>query len=290
MEPEDLVIDAGGATGAPEVETPPVETLDLGTTPDGSPINPAWKDFLDVLPSSLHPTVYPVLRKWDSGVQERFQKVQSQYEPYKSVLETGLPAEQITASLQLAQMIASNPRDFYDKMGQRYAEEWGLNKPGDQGQNNDEYSLEEFDGEEGEKPNPLLEQLKKQQELLANVVANDFQARQAREEAEVQRAADDEVEQEIASIKETYGEAVKPAVLKTILSVAVQNGMPLPEAAEFVFKELGVGGPARPTPPSIVTPGGGVPLQNIDPAGMNGKDTRSFVAQVLAQAAQANQS
>src|SRR6478609_6160995 len=108
----DLPVNEGDAP----VDSAPVDTA-TQQQPTGE--NPAWGELLGVLPSSLHQQVKPFLSKWDQGVQERLTKVQSQYDPYKDFV--GTDPEQIRASMKLAELVASDPRGFYDNLGSYYA-------------------------------------------------------------------------------------------------------------------------------------------------------------------------
>jgi hypothetical protein len=69
---------------------------------------------LGVLPSSLHSQVKPVLEKWDKGVQQRFEQVQSQYSPYKSFAEQQVSPNDIEVALGIAQQINADPAKFYE--------------------------------------------------------------------------------------------------------------------------------------------------------------------------------
>lgn len=260
--------------------TDTVSTGEVTSTEQSSGINPAWNDLLNALPSSLHSQAIPHLRKWDEGVQNRFQQVQSQYAPYRDIVEAGTDPGEIMASVQLAQMIANNPREFYDRMGSFYGEQWGLNQS-DQGQESsdaDEYSLDGFE-EDDLANNPLLQKIQEQQNMLATVVAQQYQQQEDAKQAEIQKQADAEVESNIAAITEKYGE-VPPNVLRTIIALAVNSdGNDLMAAADNVFEMIGTKTPA----PTVMSPGGGVPSQTVDPASLDNKGTRNLVMQILAQ-------
>src|SRR5678815_523547 len=74
--------------------------------------NPAWQDILNVLPDSLHSTVKPALEKWDQGVQQRFQTVHSQYEPFKPFLDSGVDPQNINYALAILDKIENDPRSI----------------------------------------------------------------------------------------------------------------------------------------------------------------------------------
>lgn len=77
--------------------------------------HPAHKEILDVLPESLHHLVQPTLEKWDKGVQEQFQKIHSQYDPYKELIENKIAAEDVKNALWLASEIETNPESIVEQ-------------------------------------------------------------------------------------------------------------------------------------------------------------------------------
>lgn len=100
-----------------QVEDAPVEeTEDIEEEDDAQSGNPALSELYDILPKSLHGMIQPVLDKWQSGVDEQFEKIA----PYRKFADSGVNADIIEASLQLASEISSNPRAVYDELAERY--------------------------------------------------------------------------------------------------------------------------------------------------------------------------
>lgn len=278
MSDQPINADVAGAaanTGEPQV----TDTAPAGGT-DG---NPAWAELLGVLPSSLHPTVKPYLDKWDKTAQDRITRVQSEYTPYKEFLTT--PPEQLQASMQLAQMIATDPRAFYDRMTEYYGEEWGLGQGLDTDNADDDFNLDEEDTGDQQidlSDNPLLQQIQEQQDTIAKVLAAQLQERQANEEKAATEAATSEIMAEMGTIAKQYGfaEGLPPELERMVLSLALQNeGVTLTQAAQQV---MAIAQPKQPMP-RIISPGGGVPAGGIDTRNMNSKDTKSLVATILEQ-------
>lgn len=282
MFPEDGV---DGGAGLVSNDSVPQETAPVGGQQAPTGENPAWGELLGVLPSSLHQTVKPYLEKWETGVNERFSKVQSQYDPYKPFLE--VDPQQIDASLQLAQLIASDPRSFYDKMTAHYGSEWGLAGQGQQEQQNnaDDYSLDGLDEEGNDlSNNPLIQQIREQQDTIANFLAAQVQQQQEAAQAQAVEQAGQQIQTELANVAATYKvDTIPPQAEKMMISLALQNeGMTIEQAAAEVmplFANQTQAPAAR-----ILTPGGGVPANNIDTAKLSPQDTRSMVMQMLAEA------
>lgn len=278
MDPQDTngaVADAAAGTESVETSAPQQDS-----TPG---INPAWNDLLETMPSSLHGQMIPHLQKWDQGVQQRFQQVQSQYapyEPYRDFVDNQVDPSLIQASLQLAQLIESDPRSFYDKMGEYYGKEWGLDQ-GHEVENSDDYSL---DGYEEQQParledNPYLQKIQEQQDTIASVLAIQLQQQQQAQQEQIQQEMETKIDTDLASIAEKYGE-LSPALTKMIISTAVSSpDQDLMAAADFVFSTVGQS--SKPTAPRIMSPGGGVPQSSADVTNLDRKGTRELVVEML---------
>lgn len=79
-------------------------------------LNPAWNAILEPLPQEFHKQVMPKLKEWD----DNFAKVQSEYAPYKPLLENKVGFEDIQKAFQLVDLLNSNPRAVYDQLGTRF--------------------------------------------------------------------------------------------------------------------------------------------------------------------------
>lgn len=281
--------DTGLPSDAPAGTNGPEETTDTPSVTSeqsqGSSDNPAWKPLLDALPTSLHGMARPHLQEWDRNVQQLVQKVQSPYQPYKSLIDEGVSMDEITQARNLMRMIASDPRTFYDRMTQHYADEWGLNQGSDQGQVEDEW-------EEDDSDNPLAAQLREAHEQIAAMQSNqetmaNYLAGQHQTQLDAQANA--QVEQEFDQAKAKYGD-ISPKQVGIIAAIAIQNGVTVPEAADIYFD----GQPqqaAQPKAPAVrVMPTtGGVPAAPpVNPAKLSGQDRRALITNILAQNANNN--
>lgn len=274
--------DGPADTGAPETNVTP------DVTPEQGGDNPAWKPLLDALPTSLHGLARPHLQEWDRNVQNLVQKVQSPYQPYKSFIDEGVSPEEITQARNLMRMIATDPRTFYDRMTEHYAQEWGLGQNSDQGPNGDEW-----EEDPNEQDNPLAAQLREANAQIAEMRSNmdtmgNFLAGQHNNQ--IQQEANARVETEFNEVKTKYGE-LSPQQTSVIAAIAIQNEISVPEAAEVLFGMQG-NAPTPPKPAVRVMPTtGGVPAAPpVNSAGLSGQDRRTLIANILAQNAQNNNS
>lgn len=262
----DAAADNGGQTQQP------VEQQPQGDSEGG---NPSWNEILQVLPTSLHGQVKPALEKWDRGVQQRFEQVQSQYSPYKPFIEQKVSPEDIEVALGIARQINENPQGFYDT----YRGWLGIEDQGGQGQqpesNDPEFDLGDYSqGQQQEQVDPRIAQIEQQQEFINNMFME-------RQQQEMQAQADAELDSQLNSLKETYGEYDMEYVLGLAMA-----GVPLEDAVKKFQERYGQNRQPDPSLPQVLSPGGGLPAEKVDPKTLDGPNTRSLVEQMLRAAAQ----
>lgn len=272
---------------APDVSgTAPEIDYNQGTGPDTSGStgndNPAWKSFMDVLPTSLHETVKPVLRDWDKnyqGVQQQYSEVQSKFSPYADIIE-GADPEQLQSAMMIAQMIESDPRSFYDSMGDYYKDEWGQGQQGQVDDGDEEFSISDPNHPDFDiTQHPKFQELMGNQQTMAEYLAGNIQQQQ---EAE----AEADIDEEWNAAQEKHGNALDE---QSVFSLALGNKISIEQAADYYMQNVNKirSQPrANGTAPRVVSPQGGIPSTQTDPANMSDKETRSLVAQILAQAQQ----
>lgn len=262
-------VDSAGI-GADETGNPVVDDSSVGNSEqqEGQG-HPAWKEVLDVLPTSLHPIVTPALSKWDQGVQERFQQVQSKYDPYNSFIENNIPPEQIEQSLELARMMREDPHGLYARMGEYFS--MGQNDQGQPENEEDEFDIGD-DNPEWAKAKAELEQ---NQKILA-------QGLQAMMQEKANAEAEAKLESDLKSLREKHGDFDE----EFVLTYALNNGNSL-EAGVKKYNELVGRLKGSPAPgsnlPTPIAPGGATPSSAVDPTTLNNQDTKSLVVNLLQQ-------
>jgi hypothetical protein len=222
--------------------------------------HPAWQEYLNELPQELHGQVTPIFEKWDKGVQERFQKVHSQYEPWKNVINSGTDPNMAQFGINLLSQLETNPKYVYDALGQYY----DFNKAqGEQGQENqqDQDNTEPWRGE--------IDQLRKQNQILASHALQ-------RQEAERQQAADKALDAEFNGLKEKYGDYDELWVLSRM-----QGGASAEDAVKQYHEWLNKTVEGHKPRPLIMGAGGGVLGQNSDVTKMSDQQRRSAAVQML---------
>lgn len=255
-------------TGAPVVDDAGVGNAEVEESTGG---HPAWKEILDTLPTSLHPVVTPALEKWDHGVQERFQQVQSRYEPYKDILESELSPEEIQRALTLQNMLAQDPRGFYERMGGYFGQ-------GEQESEEDAYEPDDDD----EDVDPRVAQLAQSQEAIAAQLRS-MMEKEATEQAEA------ELSSKLDSLKDEHGEFDE----EFVINYAIANGGTLKDIDKGFAKYQELVGKIKGAPapgsnlPQVVAPGGATPSTQIDPASLDKNSTQQLVVSLLQKANEA---
>lgn len=265
---------AADAAAGVGMETGTGQESQVGAS-DGT--NPAWGSILEKLPTSLHSQITPELQKWDQGVQNRFQDLQSKYDPYKSLVEEQVDPAFVQQALALANAFNQNPRGLYDQIVGVFGEEWGLN-----GQPTEDQGIpEDVDSSITDinkllESNPQLKELADNQVVLAQYLMEQEQEKQS-------RIVESNLDNAIASLTEKYGDTWDPDYVFTVASqdpnVETDYAGAI-ERAIVKFQGL-VGNAPRKTGPSVVAPSSSVPSDRVDIAGLSSKDARSLVAHLL---------
>lgn len=237
--------------------------------------NPAWNEILGVLPDSLHSVVKPALEKWDSNYREGISKVQSRYEPYREILDTGIEPQNLQYALALLDKIENDPRAIYDAL----AEHNGWAENSGQGQPNSEIDPDEYDPE-NLPDDPRLLRAEQLSEAVAEYVMSQHQQQQEAEE-------DEALNQHISSLKEKHGiEENDELVDRFIMGLMLAGASAEDAFDEYIKMTQGIATRPRANDGApVVLGGGGVPSTAINRDQLRDpKARRALVAQMLEQA------
>jgi hypothetical protein len=170
--------------------------------------NPAWNELYDVLPKSLHGMIEPVLSKWQSGIDQQFEK----FSPYRRFAESGVNPDVLEASMELARQVASNPKSVYDELAERYGWQQASAMIQDAVETAEEYGEEEdLFGEDASSAE--LKAMKAELDALKSSL-------QSREEMEEQAQYDYEIEETIGALADSYGDFDQEAVIHRAMILA----------------------------------------------------------------------
>ncbi len=232
-------------------------------TDDG---NPAWKEFYDVVPSEIHDKVTPLLQKWDQGVQERFTKVQSEYEPWKELINNQVDPADAKFAVQLLNSLEQNPQGVHQAIGEYYKL---INPDSGTGQGHVEPKAEPEEPQYATASD--LAALRQQNEIMAQILLNNKQA----EDAKMQDA---KLTSEFDAARQKYGDFDEKYVSGLLLAnpnMSVDQGVA--SFKQFVTNEAAKYRPK----PLFMGAGGGVPGQQTDVSKLTDKGRRELAVSVL---------
>lgn len=239
-----------------------------------SGINPAWNDVLSAVPEDKHSEVTGHLRNWD----QNFQRVQSDYAPFKEFKEAGVSPDQIRMGMGLMQALEQNPKQVYDLLAQQFNFNDGA--PSGQGDAEPEDDPYENLPDAVKAQLGLIPDLQQKMETLLNWAVGQ---QNSSTEAQEDEALDNLMNQ----LRQQHGDFDEHYVLSKM-----QAGQDPAEAIKDynAFVERISTEAQRPKAPKIFgSSGSGVPgEQRLDPAKMNSQETKSYVAQLLAHNAAQN--
>lgn len=255
-----------------EETTAPVEGSGQGQEDSGTSGNPAWNEILQSLPDSLHSVVRPALEKWDRNYESSIQKVHSQYEPYKPLIENGYDPQTLEYALQVLNTIESDPRKIYDALAEHNG--WAV----EQGQTDSEENDEVYDPETP--VDPRVERAEQLSEAVAQYIMDQHEQQEATQQ-------DEALDQQITSLKQQHGIAEDDTQAERFVMGLMLAGT----SAEQAFDEYDslvqqTATRARPndSAPSILGSGGGVPSSQIPVSQLRDANARkALVAQMLSQ-------
>ena len=249
--------------------------------------------FLGQVDPAHRSIVEPYIGKWDAGVTRRFQELHGQLQPYQAL---GADPDTLGQALQLFQMVDNDPQSVLSLLqelvggGQQQAP--GLGDPnallgqqqpqGLQGQ--------PPQGQPGQQPPGLppevqqqLAQLPLMQQVLEQLAQGHLdQQRQAQEAQE-----DAQLDQYLSLLKKEYGDW--DANGERFIIAQMMSGMDGEQAVQAYHQAIQGQVNARsqrPNVPPILGGGGSVPPEGQRIAQASRKDTKSLVANILAQSAQ----
>jgi hypothetical protein len=247
------------------------DVLDTGYTGDegqqgADGQNPAWQPFLEAIPQESHEKVIPLLKTWDNGVNERFNKVHSEYEPWKPIIQASGDPDTARFALNLLQTMQSDPEVIYNALKEKYKFD-STTKVTDTGQGQ---------GEPNGQDDPYAERFAQQENQLRTMA----EIMMAERQAKLNEQADQVLDRELSTLEQKYGKFNEEYVLAMI-----QNGYSTEDSVKKFFEFQSSLAKQYSPKPLIMGGGGGAPGQNFNPAKMSDSQINEFVVAQLAAAA-----
>lgn len=236
--------------------TPPGDNVPLYDGLDSS-----WNDVVSAFPEDKRAELAPILKS-------RVEEIQKSYEPlkqYEDFAKSNVSPEQLQTALKVYSTIENTPDQVYKMLG----EYLGVSK-----QEAKQVVQEVQDANPDE--DPRIATMQQQIETLMQIkLAEHQQTKQQRIEQEQEQL----LERELGALRKKYGEVDEDEILMRMMHRDLTAEQAYQEYSNKV-SELRRTRPA----PMIMGQGGQIPRNAIDPTKLDSKDTKSLVAQMMAQA------
>jgi hypothetical protein len=254
--------------------------------------NPAWNAILEPLPQEFHKQIMPKLQEWDTN----FAKVQSDYAPYKPLLENNVPYESVQKAFQLAALINSNPRAVYDDLGQRFGFNSGQGQQQvDEDDDDQEPNPQDIGGEGFDiTKHPQFVQL---QNVVNQLQQGITQQQQSVQQAQLEAQAQSEIDTEFRTLEAKVGklpEDIKTEIVRRAMLIGDARGdgnywieEGYQDYAKFVNRIRNTR--ANNTAPDTLSGNGGMPQQRKNTAQMSDEERVEHWALMAQKIAEGNQ-
>jgi hypothetical protein len=257
--------------------------------------NPAWGPLRDKLDPISFKAIEEDLKKWDSEAQKRIETVNGQYKPFKELVDRGFTIERISQAVSIAEQLDSSPEIIYEQLG-KFLQENGrmpTKKELTDSVKDEEAAAGQASDENSQPEDPRIQQLLEQQEQFKQFL-------EAQQQQELNRKAEDDLNSEIAALKEAHKDFSDEDIQEVIRRAAfrateyqAQGSKKIPtleeSAAEYVALQQRILSTPRPgdSAPRLVPTSGGVPSGDANKKSLGqltSEETQDLLAGVISGA------
>lgn len=247
-----------------------------GQQPEDNSGQAPYAQYLAELPESVRPLVEPAFKTWDADVTQKFQKLHSDYEPWKEVTENYDP-EDVQGALQVALTLQNDPQRFLtalkDAFPELVQEIFGGQSQQPANPASNEQGLGDLDPED-----PVTKRLEALQQQVEQLTGNLTE----REQFELEQSNQQQLDAILADMHAKHGNFDDTFVLS---QMAYRQATPDQAIAAWneTLKQYGNSQTQTPAP-TVLSPGGGLPASDMDVTKLDSNGTQALVAQILAEA------
>jgi hypothetical protein len=218
-----------------EVDDTPVQATEASSAEEEGPIS--WSSLEKLVPEPLHEDLRPVVDEW----RRQYERVLDETNPYRQIAARGISQADIETALGMRDALVTDPRRFYDSMGQTYG--WAQDQqrmaqqyaqyaqqtqqpPAAAPQNEwDAFFGEEQQQAAGVDPK-LLQTVQETQARLQQLEQMQMQEYQQRVEQQQLAAGRQQLDTELGSLEQKYGTFDKAEVVKRAIANATAGNDP----------------------------------------------------------------
>lgn len=234
-----------------------------------------WSSVLEGIPTQFHGDVTPALEKWHNEHQQKYQEVENKYGGWKPFIEQGVDPVQVQSAWGLAAALENDPVNTI-KTIQQYYEQQGLSFTDQQATQIANKAVQQAVGDQNTAVDPRYDELKRNQDLMANIIVKNNNEKLAAEEDRKVAAEFDSLHK---NMKQKYGTDFNE---QFVGGLALATGMTLEQAAEAYYQEINshVQQSHRPAP-SVLGRGGGLPTNRPDVRQMNEQQMNDHALDII---------
>lgn len=284
-----------GTQGGQQQGSPAGGQQAAGKGPESSGL---YDEYLQGIPAQLHGTVTEAFKRWDANVTKNQQGVRSQLAAYQPLIDSGADPQQLQVAQDFIGWLQEDPAEAMRQMADHFGldpqelfggqQQAGAMAPGQQqgGTGDEGLTAGQGDPQSGEAP-PWFAQFQEQTfkpiqemvQLMAQAQVQDHQSRQSEQEI-------DQLEQMLQSkgVQLVEGDPQLSYVLGQ-LALADGDDTPMEQVLDSAiesWKGLQTtisGQTASANAPRVLSAGGGLPTQQVDPTSLSQKDRRALAVQ-----------
>lgn len=196
----------------------------------GTGYNPNWDEALNGLPPEFHAKLKPVFSKWDSSANQRYEKVQQEYAPYKILAENQVSIDDVRQAFELRNQLSANPQEMFNRLAQHLGVDLNrLNGAAGENPNGDE--SQGLNAEYPDDEDPRYTELKRQNEAVINYLAmqeaQQEQIQQAQQQQEQEKSWYNDTKSQLDSLEQTYGKFDRNRAVQFAIWEAERTGQEL---------------------------------------------------------------
>ncbi len=223
-------------------------------------LDASWNDVVAAFPEDKRNELAPLLKSRLDSIEEGYKPLKQ----WEDLAKSGVTPEHASTALGVYSIIENNPKQVYDALAQH------LNITPAQA----EEIVEAV--EEGDESDPRIQELQHKIDTLMQIkLAEHQQSTAQRQQAE----ADAMIDKELTALRKKHGDFDEEQVVMRMLHKGIKA-----EDAFLEYTNMVSDLKKRPITPMVLGGGGGIPKPGIDVRKLDGKSTRSLVAQMMTHA------
>jgi hypothetical protein len=223
-----------------EVDDTPVEEPESSPTTDEGPIS--WSSLEKLVPEPLHEDLKPVVDEW----RRQYERVLDETNPYRQIAARGVTQTDIETALGMREALVTDPRRFYDSMGQtygwaqdqqrmaqqyaQYAQQAQAKPPANYPAPADEwdpfFTEEQPAAQAGGVDPQLMQAVQETQARLQQIEQMQMQEYQQRQQEQQLAFGRQQLDSELSSLEQKYGTFDKSEVVKRAIANATAGSDP----------------------------------------------------------------